>query len=294
MRGKIVWLILSLSLSGFLFSASNFKLDKDVTVAPQEIYDRDVISFSGHIDIKGKFQRSLILFGGSLKLDGEVGQDVVCIGSKVEIGAYARVKGDLFIIGGTLARDAGAQVNGEFTYLRFDLKKIESTLSPIFQDARSIPFFKIIRLFIWFIVALIVIAIVPRHVYGAGEMLGKHPMRVGLIGFLSLCCFLFLLFTFFILVFVLVGIPLLLALIILYFIISVFGRTVIFYFIGEKISGLVKLKNPAPTLLILFGLFLFGLITFLPLVGPLIMFVVNILEVGIGVGFFLRKKLRLI
>lgn len=294
MRGKISWLMISFFLSGCLLSASDFKLDKDVTVAPQETYDSDVISFGGHIDIKGKFQRSLILFGGSLKLAGEIGQDVVCIGSKVEIGASARIKGDLFIIGGTLVRDAGAQVSGESTYLRFDLKKIESTLSPIFKDARTIPFFKIIRLLIWFIVALIVIAIVPRQVYGAGEMLGKHPMRVGLIGLLSLFCFFFLLFAFFILVFVLVGIPLLLALIILYFVISVFGRTVIFYFIGDKISGLLKLKNPAPTVLILFGLLLFGLITFLPLVGPLIMFVVNIVEVGIGIGFFLRKKLRLI
>ncbi len=292
MKHLPVLLVVMFLMQGLLFPASNFKLKKDVVVPENTTYEYNIISPGGNIDIKGKFKHSVILFGGRLRLDGEIGEDIFCIGSKVEIGKNALVKGDLYVIGGKLTKAAGAQVMGEFTYFRFDLKKIESTLIPILSDVRTITFFRILKIFIWLIIALIVLAIVPRQINSAAEMLETHPVRVGFLGILSLFCLIFLIFIFILLSFILIGIPLLFISILAYSIIYIFGRTIIFYYVGDKITNGLGLRNTAPSLFILIGVILYGLLTFLPVVGPIVLILLNIFELGIGAGFILRKKLR--
>lgn len=276
-----------------LFSASNFKFKKDLLVAENSTYEYNVISLGGDIDIKGKFKHTVILFGGSLNLDGETGEDIICFGSKVSIGKSALVKGDLFVIGGRLDKDPGAEVKGEFTYFRFDLKKIESSLIPILSDRRTVTFFKILRIFLWLIISLVVLAVVPRKINAAEEVLETHPLKIGILGLLSLLCFIFLVIIFLLLSFVIIGIPLLFIAILAYFVIYIFGRTVIFYTIGDKLASAMHLKKTPPSLFIVFGVVLYFLLMFLPVVGPVLLILINVFELGVGVGFILRKRLRL-
>jgi hypothetical protein len=65
-----------------------------------------------------------------------------------------------------------------------------------------------------------------------------------------------------------------------------------FYFIGIKLTHLLKLKNIAPAFFILAGVIIYALLKFLPFLGPVFLIVLNIFEFGIGVGYFLRKKLK--
>lgn len=291
---RVVLFVLIISIIPFsLISASDFKIKKDLDVPAETTYEFNLISLGGNINIKGNFKYSVILFGGKLTLDGEMGEDIICVGSEVKIGKNALIKGDLFVIGGKLDKDAGARVNGDFTYFRFDLKEIESTLLPMISDVRTVNFFKILKIFLWLIITLVVFAITPQKINDAEGVFENQPVKLGFLGVFSIFSFVFLIFISILLSFVLIGIPILFFLILAYFTVYIFGRTVVFYFIGDKIAGGLGLKKIPPSLFILFGVALYGILMFIPVIGPILLILLNIFEVGVGVGFFLRKKLRL-
>jgi len=293
-RKKLVLLLViqMLMVSGFLFSLSDFKVEKDLTVPENTVYPHSIISLKGNLDIKGSIKESVFLVGGQLTLDGVVEEDVICIASQVKIQKNALIKRDFFIIGGTMERDTGAKVEGEFVYFKFDLKKIENTIIPILSDSRTISFIKTVKIILWFIITLIVFAVVPKKINSAEEIFDKHRLKIGAVGFLSLFSFIFLLFIFIILSFVVIGIPLLIISILLYFVTFIFGRTVMFYYIGLKLSRFLKFKNITPAIFIMIGAIIYALLKFLPVMGPILLIVLNIFELGIGVSYFLRKKLK--
>jgi hypothetical protein len=55
----------------------------------------------------------------------------------------------------------------------------------------------------------------------------------------------------------------------------------------------LKLKNVPPALFIVLGVAVYSILKFIPFVGPLILILMNLFEVGISVAFFFRKKLKL-
>jgi hypothetical protein len=276
-----------------LFSSSNYELKKDLHVKKGEIYPKSIVSLKGDLNIEGAVKESIILVGGQITLSGNVEEDVICFASDVKIGKDAKIKRDLFVIGGTLERDSNSVVEGEFFYFKFNLKKIENTLIPILADSKTLSFLKTIKIILWFIIALVVFVIIPHKINKAKELFDTHRLKIGLVGLLGLFAFIFLLFISILLCFVIIGIPMIIVLIIFYLVIYVFGRTVIFYFIGDKISNYLKVKKIAPVFFILIGVIVYALLKFIPYVGPIIVILLNIFEMGIGVGYFFRKKLNL-
>lgn len=297
---------LSLVLFGLLiftsavFAASNYKMVKNLTVATGDTYELSVLSWGGDIqvDAGATVNGSIIMIGGTLKLDGLVNEDVICAATSIQLGPGARIKGDLYVIGGQLLPaekiEVEKKVGGEYLNFKFNLKKIESTLIPIISDSQSIAFFKVMKIIFWLIVSLIVLAIAPRKINDAREIFTQHLLKTGAIGIISLFTFICLLFIFIILSFVIVGIPLLFLLVLAYFVVYIFGRAVMFYFIGAQLANRVKkMENITPALFIVIGALFYALLKFLPFVGPVLLILMNICEVGIGVGFFFRKKLKL-
>ena len=282
-----------LVIPGVLFSDSNYKMLKDLSVPADQSYAGSVISWGGTLDIDGNLKGTIILIGGRLELDGQVEEDVICVAAAIDIGETALITGDLYVIGGTLNRHHKSTVKGEYFNVKFDLKKIESTLIPILSGSQTIGFIKTIKIILWFIIALIVFVVVPGKVITAKEIFDKHIMKTLAIGILSLITFLFLLFMFIILSFVIIGLPFLFALVLLYFMVCVFGRTVMFYFIGTTVSQRLHLKRITPAFFIVMGTVFYALLKFLPVLGPVLLIIMSIFEVGIGVGFLLKRKLRL-
>jgi hypothetical protein len=293
MKKPAIMLILCLSLVGFLFSGSDYKMVKNFNLSPGSAYTGSILSWGGTINIDGSLKGSVILFGGGCVLSGQVEEDVICLDSKVDIRESAVIKGDLFVIGGTVSRDPHSIVNGESFISQLDLKKLEAAVLPLFSDSQTIAFIKAVMIILWLIIALIVFAVIPGKVIHAGEMLEKNLLKTGTIGILSLISFLFLLLMFVVLSFFIIGIPLFFLLLFAYFIVYIFGRTVIFYFVGIKLSGLLKLKRVTPAFFIVFGALFYVLLKFLPYVGPVALFILNLFELGIGIVFIFKKKLRL-
>ena len=290
---KILLLLVVMAVAFNLYSGSDLKVKKKLVVLEGSTHPDNIISLGGQIDIKGVVAKSVVMIGGHLNLDGEVKEDVICFGSKVKIGKNARIKGELLVIGGELKRDVLSRVNGEFFYFRFDLKKIESTLIPIISDSKTITFLRILKIIFWLILTLVVLAILPQKINQAMEMFDKNILKIGMIGLVSIFISLFLLIVFIVLTFLIIGIPLLLALILVYFLILIFGRTVMFLYIGTRISNFLRATNISPSILLLIGVVFYTLLKFLPYLGSLILIIMNIFEIGIGISFILRKRMAL-
>ena len=273
--------------------AADFKMVKNLSVSTPDSYPESVMSWGGTIDIDGTLKGSIILFGGRLELDGVVEEDIICVSSSIRLGEHALIKGDLFVIGGKLDRHPQSTVNKDFFHLKFDLKKIESALIPLFSDSQSVTFFKVIIIIFWLIVTLLVFALVPQKINQAQEIFETNILKVGFLGILFFLIIIFLFIAFFIMILIIIGIPLLFLLVLLYFVANIFGRAAIFYFIGIKISKLLKLKNVPPALFIVLGVVVYSILKFIPFVGPLILILMNLVVLGISVGFFFRKKLKL-
>jgi len=293
MKKSFIFLISLFIISISFVHSSDFKIKKNLILQKNETFNDNIISIGGNIDIKGKVNKSIIIIGGKLKLYGQVEEDLICISSNVKIYKNAFIKGDLIVIGGKLEKDPGIKIQGEYSYFKFDLKKIETTLLPIISDSRSITFFKAAKIILWLILALIIFAIIPKKINNAEEIFEKNMLRIGITGILSVLAFILLFLLFIILSFVIIGVPLLFILIIFYFVLIMFGRTVLFYFIGIKITKTLNIKNITPAFHIFIGVVFYLMLKFLPVFGPIVLIIFNMFEIGIGMSCLFRKKIAL-
>lgn len=282
--------LISILTIGFLLSA-NFPLaaqgvllKKDIYVGPDETQD-NVITFGGEIVIEGRVKESVVAFGGRIVVFGEVDSSVVGIGAEITLHPSAVVHGDVVSIGGTLNRDPQAKIDGDtiffettdelWTSLKTALGGLFGlTLLPI------ILLIKIIALFVCLIIALLIALLFPRHVATASLEIRKNFWPVFGVGFLSIIIFAGLVLFSVFLSLIIIGLPLLITLIFIGLVIKMFSRVVIYAFFGEVLTKAFGTKNPALILQVVLGFLLVSLITFIPLLGTLVAFVLNIIGWG--------------
>lgn len=284
----LLFILGSISLQG-----QGLILKKDITVAEDEVQD-NVVSFGGHILIKGKVNENVIAFGGTIIVEGEVRQTVLGFGSEVTLKPTAVVKGDVVIIGGSLDKAPGVIVRGDTVSFAFetpeDIKEfIKKGLFGVFGIS-LIPIFliiKLISLFIMFILAITLAALFPRQITFASSQIKKAFWPVFGTGLFSIIVFTMLIIFAALLCFILIGIPILIALVIIGAIIKIFGRVILFYFFGEILLRAFGGKHPSPLPAVILGFFFVNFISLVPILGsPLFMFVLSIL----GWGVIIRTK----
>ncbi|MFQ6084231.1 MAG: hypothetical protein ACE5WD_12865 [Candidatus Aminicenantia bacterium] len=282
----IAFLLISLSL----LAQEETSLAQDITVRKDEIQD-NVITFGGNILVEGKVRDSVIAFGGRITINGEVGDAVVGLGSVIKLGPSARIKGDLVALGGHLEKDVGSVVEGDTLYFKTteDLTKILSqALKGIFSIS-FVPFIlvlKFINIFIWFILAILLVAIFPNQISFASSQIEKSFWPICGTGFLAIIIFTGLVLFSALLCFFLIGIPLIFLLVLLGFIIQFFGRIVLFYFFGEKLLQAFNSRQTSGIIIVIVGVVIVSIIRFIPAIGLLFAFCLSI----IGWGVVIRTK----
>lgn len=265
---------------------------KEIHIAPGETQD-EVISFGGHVFIEGKVRNDVVVIGGSITISGEAGQSVVGIGSKIIVKSTASIGKDLAALGGTLEKEPGCTIGGDTIY--FQTRELGDRLfrdGHLFRGAFSlslIPIIVVVKLvfiFLWLIVAVLGAALFPKPIaYAAGEI-RKHFWPALGIGVIAIIIFTMLVFFAAMLSFILIGIPIALALAVGGFIVKVFGRLAVFYFLGESALRAFRSKNVSVMGAVLMGLLVFSLAGFVPILGFLFSFVMN----AVGWGIALRTK----
>lgn len=286
---KILLILISITLVGFTsLWGQSFVIQKDVYVAEDEV-QKNVIALGGDVLIKGKVKESVVAIGGSITIEGEVGEVVLGIGSPITLKSTAIIKGDVVALGGNLLKEPGTTIKGDTIYFKVEsLKDVLGILSGL-SFAPFIPILIIIKLiavFIWFILALVLAAIFPRQLALASAQIRKSFWSTFGIGLLAIIIFTGLIIFSAFLSLILIGIPFLLALILIGVIIKIFGRVTVFYFFGDSLARAFGSKNPSSLVAVILGLILVEFVGFIPILGSLFLLVMSI----IGWGSVLRSK----
>ncbi len=265
---------------------------KEIHVAPGDTQE-EIISFGGHILIEGKVKNDVVVIGGSITISGEVGQSVVGIGSRVIVKSTASIAKDLAALGGTLEKEPGCTIGGDTIY--FQTRELGDRLfkdGHLFKGAFSlslIPIIVVVKLVLiclWLIVAVLGASLFPKPIaYAAGEI-RKHFWPTLATGLIALIIFWIAMFFAALLSFILIGIPIALALAVAGFIIWVFGRLAVFFVLGESALRALRSRSASAMGAVLTGLFVFSLAGFVPLLGFLFTFVMN----AVGWGIAIRTK----
>lgn len=288
--------ILTLAVLGLLVLAAPASAasgpQKDITVSAGETQDR-VFSLGGHVVIEGTVREDVMVIGGSITISGEVGQSVVGIGSRVVVRSTAVIKEDLAALGGTLEKEPGCSIGGDTIY--FQTRELSDRLfrdDGFFQGVFSLSIIpvivvvKLVIIFLWFIAALLGAALFPKPVaYAAGEI-RKHFWPVLGTGLVAIAVFTVGVIFAALLSFILIGIPLALALGTAGFVVKVFGRLAVLYFLGDSALRAFRSRSVSPFGALMLGLLVFSVAGFVPILGFFFGFVMN----AVGWGVAIRTK----
>jgi hypothetical protein len=264
---------------------------KDIHVLPGETIDK-IFSLGGNVVIEGKVRDDVMVIGGSITISGEALQSVVGVGSRIIVKSTARIGEDLAALGGTLEKEPGCTVGGDTIYFQGrelgDQLFKDGLLSAVFSTS-LIPVIVVIKLviiFLWLIVALMGAGLFPKPLaFAAGEVRRSFWAAFG-IGLAAILVFSGLVLFAALLSIILIGIPVLLALVVAGFVIKVFGRLAVFSFLGDSVLRALGSKRISAMGAVLAGLFIFSLVGFIPVFGFLFGFVMN----AVGWGIALRTK----
>jgi hypothetical protein len=288
--GLCAALVLMIMGSAPLFGQQGFSLKTDIVVEKGEVQD-NVFTIGGSIHIKGRVEKTVIALGGTITIEGEVGEAVMGIGADVILKSSARIEGDLVSFGGTLTKAQGTVIEGDTIFFKADEGIGKLIQEGLFgqRGASLIPLLIIVRLimaFIWFILAVVLLAIFPRQITFATDQVRKAFWPVFGTGVLAIVVFSGLVVFAALLSLALIGLPILVSLIIIGVIIKIFGQVILFYFFGETLYRAFSGKPTPPFLAVTIGFVLVTVVGMIPILGALVSLVLSI----IGWGVVVRTK----
>ena len=93
----------------------------------RHVVRRDIVAFGGreHVTVDERVRGDVIVIGGSLAVDGEVLGNITVIGGSAEFGSEAIARRDVTIVGGRLRRDPGARFLRGVNEVRFDMINLD-------------------------------------------------------------------------------------------------------------------------------------------------------------------------
>ncbi|MCP2605184.1 hypothetical protein NLC29_03415 [Candidatus Aminicenantes bacterium AH-873-B07] len=285
MKKRCIFIITILFLLVPILAQDEASFGGNIIVKKDEIQD-NIISFGGNVLIEGKIRESVVIFGGKLEVKGEIGETIVGFGSKVKLYSSAKVREDVVIFGGHFEREIGSVVEGDTIYFGTSESLIK-LFNQFIKGLFSLSFvpivliFKFLNIFIWFILAIVLITIFPQQISYASSQIEKKFWPIVGIGLLGILVFIGVILLSVIMSFFLIGIPILLLLLFAGFIVQFYGRVVLFYFFGEKFLFAFNWKAGSHILVVLVGVIIISLIRFIPVIGFLFALCLSIISWGV-------------
>ncbi|MFB0565526.1 MAG: hypothetical protein ACETWK_07590 [Candidatus Aminicenantaceae bacterium] len=293
MKNKILLapvLLFTLAVFIPLQSQQSAAMKKEINVREGETQD-NIFTFGGNVVIEGEVKESVVAFGGIIIVKGEVKGSVIGIGSNITLHSTAIVGEDVYSIGGTLTKEPGCIIKGDTVYFKTS-EDISKFLRGAFKDVFSVSFIPLILIiktltfFIWFILALVLAALFPRQISLASTQIRKSFGSIFGIGLLSIVIYIGVVIFSALLCFLIIGIPLLVFFVILGVVIQIFGRVVLFFFLGESLIKAFSKSKISPLVAVIVGLVLLTIIRFIPVIGFLFSLCLSI----IGWGVVIKTK----
>jgi cytoskeletal protein CcmA (bactofilin family) len=133
------------------------------------IIARNAYIVGGTIQVNGTVQEGILAYGGAITLDGVVGRDVQVAGGTLRVGPHARIAGNLRyrVPAGKVHIDPAAHITGTVTAL------------PVSNRG---ALWRVLWVLGFLLVGAVVVALFPRFMAEAAEILPDHPVRAALVG----------------------------------------------------------------------------------------------------------------
>jgi hypothetical protein len=278
-----------LALTPFLLSwneQDRISAQKSIVVESGSIQE-NVISFGGDVLIKGRVTEDVVVFGGTVTVEGEIEQMLFCIGSKILLKDTSVINGDVVALGGELTKQPGNYILGDTIYFHSSADFFNALSGGFnFSFFPVYLLFKLTVSFIWLLLALVLIALLPRQIQFASSRLREDSGPALGIGLLAMMIYVGMTITAVFLSLLLIGLPILFVLIILGIGIKVFGQVIVYHFFGDSLARAAKKPASSPFLAVILGFLVVTLLGLVPLLGFVISFFLSLL----GWGIVIRTK----
>lgn len=258
-----------------------------------DVAREEIVMMGGAVTIDGDARRDVVVLGGELTINGTA-RDVVSVAGSMRLGPDAHIRGDVVSVGGSLSRSPGAQIDGEV--VNVGISGLDSApwlsdwggwsmgrwwgLTPFHVAARTTQFIY------WLLLAVLTVALVGDRVSSASRSIEHEPIRLGVIGLVGFFALALLSCLFFVLSFLLIGIPFLIAALLGWWLAYIFGMVAVFQLLGQKLMVVLGKPDSAQLGLVLAGGATLGVLHYFPFVGSLIWTVAAFL--GLGAVFATR------
>ncbi|MDX1582720.1 MAG: polymer-forming cytoskeletal protein [Thermoanaerobaculia bacterium] len=263
--------------------------------------DRDgegVASLGGSLVLEQPIKGDVQILGGDLLIETKIDGDVIAFGADVTLGLNAKVRGDVFALGGNVGGSLDTVAGNVFAprSVPAALEGMRAGSRPI-VSATAQPFslvtiaLKLSLLLIWFTAAVVIVVIDGKGVRVTSIEVRASPLHSILLGLVAFTSFVLTAIVFSYLVPYVIGILLLVALGVFAVVTKVYGMIAIFHSVGtwiarpdsrEELDRRGWLKGDLA--MVVLGLLVLGALRMIPVVGNVIWMIASLIGVGVALS----------
>jgi len=281
----VLWMLVA------AFGTSDTAPSPPLIVDAEDVIDDDLVLTGQSVTIAGTIRGGVLVFGGDVDITGKVGGDVAVIGGSIT-QTGGRVDGDVLVVGGCYSHDqyeTPCRVGGTVSVYSNNHEGLKSFFSNPARELlmpsidRDYIGKRIATAFLRFLLALCIVAFIPKRVSRASERLVLDPLRIATIGLVGTAVI--VLFAGIVLVKLTpVGAAIVLAPLLLTLLaIQVFGFVVVYFLVGRSIQRrFFGERSRSHAVALLIGVLLLAIAGSVPVIGALVLSAVFVVSIGMA------------
>lgn len=242
----------------------------------------DIVKVGTNLDVpKNSAVKSAVSIGGNVNVAGNVIRDAVAIGGSVILKPSAKVMGNAVSVGGIVKKMPGAIVTGEIKEV--SMPKYVSAITVLgAKVGPSLALLASVFLGLLYFLGILAVGVAaglvfPKRVGWTAVSIDQHPVKAFLWGLLWIVLILPIAFLLFVSI---IGIPLIIAEVMVYGIALVLGYVAATQVIGKKLLTAFKRYNMPMVTEIIWGIVILTLIGIVPVIGPLVHAIICTMALG--------------
>ncbi|RMG51201.1 MAG: hypothetical protein D6723_11040 [Acidobacteria bacterium] len=267
-------------------------------IRPQETVS-DVVVRGRRLEVLGRVEGSILVMGDDAIIEGRVDGDAIVLGGDLIQRRQGFIGGDVIVIGGRYQRAAEAPALHPSSKI-IEIREYGQSLRESFRHpwrAILVPQItpaalgqRALGLLLYFLIALLMIALMPSPINRAIRMVRRHSGRLGLFGLLALSLLFIVLLVIVRFLPMALAVPMTLFVWLLWFGAYLLGSLAVHVVIGRWIqSRLVRSPTPSTIMALLYGMVVIAILSTLPIIGLMTLLVLVTLSLGVALRLPFRS-----
>jgi hypothetical protein len=280
---RFLFPLLLLALAGPA-SAASASSEPALRLEAGSVTQQQIVSLGRDVSIEGEALSDIAALNGSVDVSGRVEGEVIVLRGDVRLAPTARVKGDIYVVGGTIHAARGAQTGGRMvSYPNAPnawLTLLEGPSIGLGFASRLVLGAKLALVASWAVLLLLFFAASGRQLLETAEGVRREPFRSFFVGLTGVACLLLTAIFFTAFARGIIGAPFVILISLLAIVLKLWGTVAVFYALGDWLSARVFRRRFQPLNAATIGLLVLGAVKFLPWFGVLAWYVVTLIGVG--------------